>query len=225
MQGLVVLGVVVLGDDKPVLPVIVALLLLVIVVLLLLLVGVVSEGCQCPPHDLGAQEALECGPCFVLGHAPLNSKGQSGCCRDVVVRTHPCATVSASCANFAPDSSGRQGSAPTLPILLLSKSSLLTLTISIPCLPLAGALDAPVFLGPSLVCWLARSSGLLCLAVMAAGFAFMLCTAYAFLQSRQKRNCASPPYAFLRVVPSLGLFLGILSLLTPPSSLAARGGF
>jgi hypothetical protein len=57
------------------------------------------------------------------------------------------------------------------------------------------------------------------------GFAFALCAAYAFLQSRRKRNCTSLPCAFLRGVPSSGLSLGIPSLLTPPSSLAAHGGF
>jgi hypothetical protein len=99
VQGLVVLGVVVLGDDKHV--------FFVVVLLLLLVVGVIAEGCQCPPHAHGAQEALECGPCFVVGHKPLNSEGKTGCCHNAIIRAYPCAAVSASCANFAPDGSGQ----------------------------------------------------------------------------------------------------------------------
>ena len=102
MQGLDVLGVVVLGDNKGI--------FFVVVLLLLLNVGVVAGGCQCPPHNLGAQEALKRGPPFVVKHAPLDSKGKSGCCRNAIVRAHPCATFSASRADFAPDGSGRRGS-------------------------------------------------------------------------------------------------------------------
>ena len=61
------------------------------------------------------------------------------------------------------------------------------------------------------------------------GGAFVLSAAYALLQLRRKRNCASPPRVFLQGVPSLGLFLGVLpaisSSLTLPLSLAACGGF
>jgi hypothetical protein len=102
VQGLLVLGVVILGDDKRV--------FFVVVLLLLLVVGVVAEGCQRPPHNHGAREVLECGPRFVVGHKPLNSEGKSGCCHNAVVQAYPRATLSASCADFAPDGSGRQGS-------------------------------------------------------------------------------------------------------------------
>ncbi len=101
MQGLGVLGVIVLGDDKHI--------FFVIVLLLLLVVGVVAEGCQRPPHNHGAREALKRGPCFVVGHAPLNSKGELGCCHNAVVQAHPCAVISTSRANFALDGSGHQG--------------------------------------------------------------------------------------------------------------------
>jgi hypothetical protein len=100
VQGLVVLGVIILGDDKRI--------FFVIILLLLLVVAVIAEGCQCPPHDLGTREALERGPCFIVGHAPLDSESKLGCCHDTVVRAHPCAAVSASHADFAPDGSGRQ---------------------------------------------------------------------------------------------------------------------
>jgi hypothetical protein len=102
VQGFVVLGVLVLGDDKCV--------FFVVVLLLLLVVSVVAEGCQHPPHNLDTREALKRGPRFVVGHAPLNSEGKSSCCHNAVVRAHPCAAVSASCANFAPGGSSRQGS-------------------------------------------------------------------------------------------------------------------
>ncbi len=101
VQGLIVLGVVVLGDDKCV--------FFVVVLLLLLVVGVIAEGCQCPPHNHGAWEALKRSPCFVVGHKPLNSEGKLGCCHNAVVRVYPRAAISASCANFAPDGSGPQG--------------------------------------------------------------------------------------------------------------------
>jgi hypothetical protein len=101
VQGLVVLGVIVLGDDKRV--------FFVVVLLLLLVVGIIAVGCQCPPHDHGAREALKRGPCFVVGHKPLNSEGKSGCCHNAVVRAYPCAAISASCADFAPDGSGHRG--------------------------------------------------------------------------------------------------------------------
>jgi hypothetical protein len=114
-----------LGEDKCV--------FFVLVLLLLLVVGVVAEGCQRPPHNLGAWEALERGPCFVIGHAPLDSEGKLGCCHNAVVRAHPHAAVSASHANFAPDSSSCRGSeqrwfcgAHTCN-LVVSKSSLLML--------------------------------------------------------------------------------------------------
>jgi hypothetical protein len=100
VQGLVVLGVVVLGDDKRV--------FFVVVLLLLLVVGVDVEGCQRPPHDHGAREALKCGPRFVVGHAPLNPEGKLGCCHNTVVQAHPRAAVSASCADHSPDGSDRQ---------------------------------------------------------------------------------------------------------------------
>jgi hypothetical protein len=102
VQGLVVLGVVVLGDNKCI--------FFVVVLLLLLVVSVVAEGYQRPPQDLGAREALKCGPCFVAGHAPLDSKSKSGCCHNAFVQAHPCVAVSASCADFALDDSSRQGS-------------------------------------------------------------------------------------------------------------------
>ncbi len=102
VQGLVILGVVVLGDDKHV--------FFVIILLLLLVVGVVGEGCQRPPHNLGTREALKHGPCFAVGHAPLDSEGKLGCCHNAIVRAHPRAAVSVSHADFAPDGSGRRGS-------------------------------------------------------------------------------------------------------------------
>jgi hypothetical protein len=101
VQGLVVLGVIVLGDNKHI--------FFVVVLLLLLVIGVVAEGCQRPPRNLGARMALKRGPCFVVGYVPLDSKGKSGCCHNAVVRAHPCAAVSASRADFAPDGSGRRG--------------------------------------------------------------------------------------------------------------------
>ncbi len=100
MQGLVVLGVVVLGDDKRV--------FFVIILLLLLVVGVVVEGCQRPPHNHGAREALKCSPRFVVGHAPLNSEGELGCYHSADVQAHPRAAVSASRADHAPDGSDCQ---------------------------------------------------------------------------------------------------------------------
>ncbi len=122
MQGLVVLGVIVLGDDKRV--------VFVIVLLLLLVVGVVAEGCQHPPHNHGAREALKPGPCFVVGHAPLNSEGKLGCCHNAVVQANPRAAVSASCANFALDGSGCRGLEQCWFCGTLSKSSLSMLCLA-----------------------------------------------------------------------------------------------
>ncbi len=62
MQGLLVLGVIILSDNKRA--------FFVVLLLLLLVVGVVAEGCQRPPHNLGTREALKHGPLFVVGHAP-----------------------------------------------------------------------------------------------------------------------------------------------------------
>jgi hypothetical protein len=62
VQGLVVLGVVVLGEDKRV--------FFVVLLLLLLVVGVVAEGYQRPPQDLGTREALKCGPFLLSGMRP-----------------------------------------------------------------------------------------------------------------------------------------------------------
>ncbi len=101
VQGFVVLGVIVLGGNKRD--------FFVVVLLLLLVVGVVAEGCQCPPHNLGIRKALKRGPCFIIGHVPLNSEGKLGCCHNTVVRAHPRAAVSTSRTVFAPDGSGRQG--------------------------------------------------------------------------------------------------------------------
>jgi hypothetical protein len=53
-QGLVGLGVVVLGDYK--------LIFLVVIARLPLVVGVVAKGHQHPPHNLGARESLKSGP-------------------------------------------------------------------------------------------------------------------------------------------------------------------
>jgi hypothetical protein len=154
VQGLVVLGVLVMGDDKPVLSVVDTLLLLVVVVLLLLLVGVVVEGRQCPPHDLGAREALKYGPCFVIGHGALNSKGKLGCCHDVVIRAHPHAAISATRAHFTLDGSGRQGSeqrwfcgAPACNLVVVQVILINTRDLDAVS-PLAGALGAPSFLWP-----------------------------------------------------------------------------
>jgi hypothetical protein len=108
-RGLVVLGVVIMGEDKPVVVAVAAGLLLVVVVSLSLLVGVVAEGFQHPPHNLSTCEALECCLRFIVGHAPLGSGSKSGCCRDAVVWVHPCAAISASCTDLAPDGSSRQG--------------------------------------------------------------------------------------------------------------------
>jgi hypothetical protein len=221
-QGLVVLGVVVMGDDKPV--------FLFVVARLLLVGGVVAEGRQHPPHNLGAWESLECSPCFIIGHAPLKSKGQLCRCRDAVIRVRPSAAVPAYCASStqpghgrAPDGSGRQGlewsqfpGANTCDLIVVQV--VLLDDFDLDAVPALGG-----HLGP-----LPRSSGSSCSsAAMEGGFTFAPTAACALSWLRWKRNDSSLPRAFLRGVPSSDLFLGvppaICGLLTPPSSLAACG--
>ncbi len=51
-----------------------------------LIVSVVAEGRQRPPHNYGAREPRDRGPCFLAGPESLKSEGQSCRSYDVFVR-------------------------------------------------------------------------------------------------------------------------------------------
>jgi hypothetical protein len=51
-----------------------------------LIIGAVAKGRQRPPHNYGAREPRDRGPCFVAGPEPLNSEGQSCRGRNVFIR-------------------------------------------------------------------------------------------------------------------------------------------
>ncbi len=62
-----------------------------------LFVGIVAESCQCLPYNLGTRESLDCGPCLIVGCAPLKSEGQL-CCHHNVVVPSVAAAEAGSCA-------------------------------------------------------------------------------------------------------------------------------